>query len=101
MSHSTKTKQKDLLSTQLNAEETNNSEYSIKHDIVPNTPFAITTDEKGSFLRMGMYRLTEYKSIDEIHDYIKNNQWDLVVNIVSAILDFEKNFEKLAKSNPE
>lgn len=73
---------------QSNANEKQNNSQLISHEELENTPFTITTDEEGSYLRLGNYRLTErLKTHDQVIDFLYENQWNTIVNLICAIID--------------
>lgn len=81
--------QGDLLNIQNSAQETHNSESPlIIHEPIENTPFTICgNEEKGYFIRMGSYRLTEYyNTIENAKNHLEIRKWDITVTIIAAIL---------------
>lgn len=64
---------------------------------ITGTPFSAVklNGTNKSFLAIGMYKLTDdiFNDIDDILDYIKNNQWDLIMSIalIAIKITNEKN----------
>lgn len=72
--------------TTANQNQKNNSFYS-ETDIP--RPFNLQHDnEKGYFIRIGNYRLTEpKKTADEATEEIPDTNWDFLMNTITAIID--------------
>lgn len=90
MSKSTKHKQKELLSTQLNVEETpnsNSSEDLIERIQIKTTPFwIIGQKEKGYFLVMGKHQISEImETIEEVENYLTTYTWDITLKLCLII----------------
>lgn len=89
MSHSTTSKQRELLNTQNNAEADNNSNSSqlIEREQVKHSPFWIVgTTEKGYFLTMGKYKISPtFKSKLELLVYKEECEWEIVITIAGII----------------
>lgn len=96
MSHSTTTRQRELLATQSNAENNHNKNSSDETDVfervpIEGTPFTRAKTGKGYTLLLGLYALTPtFKTIKQLEDYRKKNEWNLIVNTLHAMLDFHK-----------
>lgn len=106
MSNSTNTKHTAQLNTQLNAKDSHNSnsyEEAIPmieknrkntvHERVPieGTPFTRAKNDHGYTLLMGLYALTPtFKTIKQLNDYKNKNEWNLITNVMHAMLDFHK-----------
>lgn len=89
MLNSTETKHRELLNTQLNADETLNKDSGelIHREKIENTPFYLVgTEEKGYFLTMGKYKLTENQPTKQqaLND-LTNERWNIVMRM-SAII---------------
>lgn len=101
-------KQSELLHTQLNADEQENSfNYGnrlINVKQVEGTPFKIVTkaDEeegKNSFIAIGQNRLTELQSYGKCKMIIQERSWELIMQMIVYIVDkvvneMEKNNER-------
>lgn len=72
----------------------------IEHVEIEGTPFTITgSEEKGWFLRMGNYKLTEMMDDKEkIKEHIDKNGWLLTVDVIAVILDAEEKMRNRSKS---
>ena len=59
---------KELLNTQMNVEEVNNSDSSklVEIENIEDTPFKMVTTEEGTFAAYGNNRITEYMSKEEL-----------------------------------
>lgn len=64
-----------------------------------NTPVDIVRLNEKSFLKLGNYRISkEFDDEKELQKYLKNNDVELIINIVGTILDaYSKKNEKNAK----
>lgn len=89
MSNSTGTKHRELLNTQLNAEETHNKNSSelIFREAIEHTPFYLVgTEENGYFITMGRFKLTENQPTKEkAINQLTIEQWNIVMRM-SAII---------------
>lgn len=106
MSNSTNTKHTEQLNTQSNAKDNHNSnsyenaipmkERSKKNTVhvrtpVEGTPFTVAKNDIGYTLLMGLYALTPtFQTKKALDTYIKKNEWNLIVNVIHAMLDFNK-----------
>lgn len=95
--------QEDILNTQTSTEEVhkkNSNLELITMDEVPGTPFKITgTEEKGYFLTLGKYRLTEYyETKTEALDRLILEQWTIMLRIITIVTEDE--IER-SKNNPD
>lgn len=95
-----KTTQAELLASQTNANEPDNSNSSneIHHrEQVPNTPFWIIGNEtKGYILVMGKHKLTETKQTpDAVKKLLKNDLYNIMLKMMIAI------FETISQINNE
>lgn len=89
MEHSTTSKQKDILNTQLNSEETLNKNYSIAtNEEVPGTPFRLIQQNNKWFLVMGNNRVTEPTDNKETTLLkLQNEQYTLMMLIAVIVND--------------
>lgn len=82
---------KELLKLQTGGELMNtdnqNSTELIKTHQVENTGFCIIeVQDKGCFVTLGMYRLTEYKeTIEECLRMIEEKDWELILGLMGAV----------------
>lgn len=87
----------DLLQSQTNAQEQENSSPSvtkiIERDPIEDTPFVIVTIEQGSFIALGNRRITEYMPKDECKRLIKDRNWELITNLSVTV------YERMAELN--
>ncbi|AXH77139.1 MAG: hypothetical protein [Microviridae sp.] len=89
-------KQQDILKSQRNAEEADreNSETGklMEREEIIGTPFLIVgNEEKGYFLALGPYRLTEpteYKY--DVEKVLTEELWNIVIKVISVCLDINK-----------
>lgn len=70
---------------------------------VPGTGFEIVGNkEKGYFIALGTYRLTEFKSKEYCMKMIEIKDWDLIVSLIGAAIQADKRENAYAnKSNGE
>lgn len=59
----------------------------IKRDQVEGTPFTIIETERGCFIGMGQYRLTEFIERDQCSDFILTKDWDFLLSVVSVLVE--------------
>lgn len=84
---------KELLRLQTSGENqnTSNNEPSelVKKQLVEGTGFEIVTVEnKGSFIVLGKYRLTDiYETEEECREMIKNKDWELILGLMGAVME--------------
>lgn len=99
MSNTTQPKHADILHTQENIKETHNKKSNslITHEPIEGTPFAITgASDKGYFLRLGDYRLTQdYKTTEEVRKILHTEMWDILIKVIAIIL--EKNTQQITE----
>lgn len=103
MQKQTITKQKDILNTQENAEETNKENSSlIVREQIPNTPFYIIKNlENKWFLVMGDHRITELKETkEEALDELENNKWFITMSMAAIVLEKMLAEKKYWKKEP-
>jgi hypothetical protein len=100
MSKKQKTHSLESLESQMSAENTHKeSSTLIEHIPVYGSPFHITKTEEGYFLRMGDYRLTALKeSEDAVREALYEEDWNIIVNIVSAIMHARDRNEESVKN---
>lgn len=71
MSQSTTSGQEDTSNIQSSAEETHKEPFLIKYDDIKGTPFTEVTDEKGTFIIMGDYKITEhFENRNKLYEHI-------------------------------
>lgn len=94
MSQSTTFKQQELLSTQNNAEETHKQQSTlVEREPIDKTPFWLITNQDGSFITLGEYRITEVKKDKaEALDELRNNEWNIIMHMCAVIV--EKSLEE-------
>lgn len=90
------TKQKDILTTQLNTEETHNkdsgNEQLFKIKPIQNTPFHILNKENEYYLTIGNNLLTVGMETEEkILKYLEEHKWDIITTIIIIITDKQIN----------
>lgn len=77
--------------------DTRNSEL-VSRETIPGTPFTIVGTDQGYFLAMGQFRLTEYfETRDIVIDEIDAEAWNLVLQMITAVLNAEKRLENVKK----
>lgn len=64
----------------------------IQVEAIPNTPFNAVTTEKGTFIALGRFRLTEdAKTADEpviwAWDKLEAEKWEIMMKVMTIILD--------------
>lgn len=89
MQQSTKLEQREILHSQLNAEETpkQNSSQLVEREQIEGTPFwIIGNTEDGYKLIMGKYQLTQnFKEKYEIHNHIEKHKWDITLQMILIV----------------
>lgn len=102
MSESTNSKQKELLSTQNNAEGIHNSKPLIEREEIPNTPFKIIHLQEKWFIVMGDHRLTElYNTKEEVLEYFHNHMWETIIHVILLVIDYKQEWQNLQKKTTE
>lgn len=93
MSEKTNTAHGELLNTQLNAEETTNSNSQlIEREKVGGTPFWIIKEKDEWFLGMAGYRITEkFQTMEGALNEIYHNEWMLIMHMVGVMLELHDN----------
>lgn len=53
------------------------------------TPFTMVNYGENWYLMMGRYRLneTEYKTQEEVLQYMEDNQWDIILKMIAIIIE--------------
>lgn len=90
MSNTTNEEQEGTFNIPNNAGETHKENSPlIEHNELPNTPFHITgSKEKGYFLRLGDYRLTDiYKTEKQLFQQFEKQQWNIIMRMTGAIIE--------------
>ena len=91
-------KRKELLATQLNVQKTPNekSTSTIMNETIDETPFRMVGNhEKGFFIAMGNYRLTEpTPSILEAFNKLDYEKWHIIIRVIDSILHAQANGEQ-------
>lgn len=83
-------------------EEQDNSQLSsslIDYEEVEETPFTIVTDEKGSFVVMGSYRLTTSMTKEEAREDAKRTDWFRIMQVIEVMNETRENAKKLTNKN--
>lgn len=102
MSALTQTKQRDLLNTQNNTEETHNlNSKLIEREQMEDTPFwIIGNEETGYFGVMGKYQITEkFPTKEGVKNHIETKIWDIMMKVVSIITQAMLEEHDRAKEN--
>lgn len=96
---------KQLLQSQMNAEEVDNStsgnEELVKQEPIKNTPFTfVKAEERNGFIALGMYRITEERFTDHASAtrFVKNMglDWEFILNVLSVFaITFDKKSDEL------
>lgn len=94
------TRQSDTSNTNGTINETTKHNYPlITHEQIPGTPFTITgNQDKGYFLRLGDYRITEaYQTKQDAADQLTIEQWNIIVKVLSIVMEkiLSKNTEQI------
>lgn len=80
------TSKRDELRSQTGAREVPNSEYSELVERYPVDIFMVVGNpDKGYFVGLGQFRLTEPAGKQETEDKIKNRDWELIMNLMMAV----------------
>lgn len=95
--------QQELLQLQTNADEQNTSKksYLMNYQRIKEI-FTIATADKNEkrvkYLLMGDYKLTdkEFKTNNEIIEYIENNKWEITLKIIGIAIELINKNEKYA-----
>lgn len=72
---------------------TETSRKNTVHERTPleGTPFTMAKTEKGYTMLMGFYALTPtLKTKRAVTNYLNKNEWNIMVNVIHAMLDFHK-----------
>jgi len=91
MLHSTQTKPKGILSTQMNAGETPNQNSAlIERHIIEGTPFTLWEDFRGekpkSYITMGNYKISEdCETQKEAREYLEKNFWEVLTQVIVIV----------------
>lgn len=72
------------------SKETTKQESSelVKQEEIEGTPFKLVTTEKGAFIAMGQYRLTEVQAEEELRKYVATMaemNWEFITAVIGAI----------------
>lgn len=59
----------------------------IKREPVEGTPFTKVTTDRGTFIGMGQYRLTEFLESDQIQDILLTKDWNFLLAVVSVVVE--------------
>lgn len=89
MSKQITSNQGDILNTQNNVEETpkQNSPLS-EREPIDKTPFWLITNQTGSFITFGEYRVSQIlPSKAEALDELRNNDWNIIMHMVAVIVE--------------
>lgn len=88
---STTNKHSELLQSQMNVKEMDNKNSSklIEREHIPGTPFhVIGMKDKGWFLIMGNYKITEdYATKDEAINQLAESHWNIILNLTSIAVE--------------
>jgi len=58
----------------------------IRRTDIENTPFELVEGNEGCFIGMGMFRLTEIESKEDVMKQVKNGDWRLITNLIGAMM---------------
>lgn len=86
---------KELLNTQMNAEEVDSSDSSklVEIENIHGTPFKMVTTEEGSFAAYGNNRITEYMDKVELLQKIDEKDWNLLGTFVISVINSFNNYK--------
>lgn len=88
MNNSTGIKQKEILNTQNNVEETHKSTSLVKNEQIKGTPFRIIGTENGWFIVMGDHKLTENSETeDEALLKLATEYWMIIMRMIARITE--------------
>lgn len=60
----------------------------IKRDRIEESPFDVVETEKGFFIGLGQYRLTDFfESGDICHEKVKNKDWELLFSVFTLFIE--------------
>lgn len=80
------------------------SKKNTVHERIPigGTPFTMAKNDNGYTLLMGLYALTPtFKTKQQVVKFMKDNEWNLMVNVMHAMLDFHKLIKKEEEPNKQ
>lgn len=102
----TKTPNQEALQSQTSADglppTNNNSSELIQKEEVPNTPFNLVTTENGTFLAMGIIRLTEdMQTKEEVLHYLANNTYNIIVRMIGGMTELNNQFQNSTKTKQQ
>lgn len=93
-------KHREQLSIQNSAEETHKEESTLlKREPIQNTPFHMVQDQRGWFITIGDYRITEpyEKELDALL-HLESKMWIVIMQMIGCALD--RWDEKIKPQNP-
>ena len=74
----------------------NNSHYSTSE--MTGTPFTLISGENENFIAWGKYRLTgTMENPLDCYEYLETNKWELLVNVVVAVLQAREEYMESLK----
>lgn len=99
-------KSTELLNIQSNAEETDKQSSTselVKRIDIEETPFqAVKLVDKGWFIALGQYRLTDYKETEEeCRLMAKEKHWELLLSVISVIVETADTIKNEQNKNKE
>lgn len=82
-------KQRELLKSQTNAEEVNNSSSLIEYEMMDGTPFTICRRENNYYVMLGEHRLNDIElfSSEEVVEYVIRNNFMLCLKMCTIVAE--------------
>lgn len=87
--------------SEIDNEDFSKNEELIKREDIKDSPFHLISTEKGHFVSVGEYRITELRETrEQALDDIKDITWNRIVQIVLILMEQRQKIEQeIAKSN--
>ena len=74
----------------------------IEREEIENTPFLLVSHERGSFIALGNYRISEnYETKAEALNYIEKINWDNLFNVMVSLVQHLKTIDVSAHIETE
>lgn len=99
-------KQKDILNTQLSAENSHRpdsgTEPLFKVKRIAKTPFSIVNKEGNYFLTVGNHMISPtYNTEDKIMQWLEENKWNAVTTLILLLIDKQQERKMTHEKNVE
>ena len=95
-------KANELLELQTSADTQDNaksiSTNETKFERIEGTPFAIVKQNKGWFIALGQYKVSDYYlTKEQAKKDIQRKDWDLILNVVSVLIEMSNKLNNKTK----